>query len=128
MTNLLTYEELKNRLGSYYGTERYYKFSLLSSAVMTDGVKYFCDTCSCYWLIDNIFIKGLQKVANDYSFLILFIKVSKKGNVKVTVKEDSGEDMPVLFSMKGKDLLNIIPSGEYKLYYINNVLLLPSEY
>ena len=123
----LTYEELKTELDMHYGSMTYYKANPFSNIVITDGVKYFCDKCSCYWLLDEAIIYALKELGQKYSFLIVEFKVTnKRGTTYIEVKEDSSE--PLLFRRRTKDLLNKIPIGEYKFYLIDNVMLLPSEY
>ncbi len=45
-------EDLKNSLGQFIGTERYYRINPI--AVLTDGTKYLADTAKAYWLVDAI--------------------------------------------------------------------------
>lgn len=123
----LTHTELTNNLEQFYGTEHYYKPSMFSNIVITDGVKYFCDTCSCYWLLEESIISGLQALSNKYPFLLVEFKVTnKRGTTYIEAKEDT--NAPLLLKKRTKDLCNLIPIGEYKFYLIDKVLLLPSEY
>ena len=124
----MLYAELKTNLDMHMGTESYFKVSPFIPTVITDGVRYFCDKCECYWLIVHMLFNGIYSISKNYSFLVITVNVNKRGTCHVVAKEDTGEDMPVLYSKKVKDLCKLIPSGEYKFYLINNVMLLPSEY
>ena len=124
----MLYAELKDNLSMHMGTEKYYKVSPFVPTVITDGVKYFCDKCECYWLIEHMLFNGLCNINKEYGFLVITVNVNKRGTCHVVAKEDTGEDMPVLYSKKVKDLCKLIPSGEYKFYLIDQVMLLPSEY
>lgn len=120
----LTYKELQENLQGFYGTEHYYKVGL-TPIVITDGVKYFADTCECYWLLD-ILCYNLFKKHQELGALFIDIEVNKRGTCHITVRED--KDMPIIFEKKQRDICNIIPSGNYRIWLMNNVLLLPSEY
>lgn len=123
----LTYEELHSELNNFYGSMAYYKANIFSNIVITEGVRYFCDICECYWLLDEAIIYALRELSKKYSFLIVEFKVTnKRGTTYIEVKEDSNTEL--LFRRRTKDLLNKIPIGEYKFYLIDNVMLLPSEY
>ena len=123
----LTYEELHSELNNFYGSMAYYKANIFSNIVITEGVRYFCDICECYWLLDEAIIYALRELSKKYSFLIVEFKVTnKRGTTYIEVKEDSNTEL--LFKRRTKDLLNKIPIGEYKFYLIDNVMLLPSEY
>ena len=120
----LSYEDFTNKLEQFYGTEQYHRIGL-TPIVATDGVKYFAETCSCFWLLDDITI-NLFKKHQELGCLFIDIEVNKRHTVHITVREDSGE--PVIYDKKIKDVCEYIPVGNYKFYLMNNVLLLPSEY
>lgn len=120
----LSYQEFKNNLSNFYGTEHYYPMGLIR-IYLTDGVKYFADTCECYWLMQEICL-GLYKLHQQLGTLFINIEVNKNHTVIIRAEQDEG--MPVVFQKKIKDLCKLIPVGEYRLYLMNNVLLLPSEY
>ena len=127
MLEPFTQEQLKAELSNFYGSMCYYKANIFSNIVITEGVRYFCDICECYWLLDEAIIYALRDLGKKYSFLIIEFKVTnKRGTTYIEVKEDSGE--PLLFKRRTKDLCKKIPIGEYKFYLIDNVMLLPSEY
>ncbi|MBO7732197.1 MAG: hypothetical protein J6S67_06585 [Methanobrevibacter sp.] len=127
MLEPFTEEQLKSELANFYCSESYYKANIFSNIVITEGVRYFCDICSCYWLLDEAIIYALRELGKKYSFLIVEFKVTnKRGTTYIEVKEDSNTEL--LFRRRTKDLLHKIPIGEYKFYLIDNVMLLPSEY
>jgi hypothetical protein len=48
-------EEIEAGLAGFYGTEQYHRFSILfRKHVCTDGVKFLCDACQSWWLLDII--------------------------------------------------------------------------
>lgn len=120
----ISYEELSNNLDRFIGSEHFYPIAF-SPLVFTEGIKYFAETCECFWLIDLIG-HGLKRLHRELGYLFIDIEVNKRHTVHVTVRQDSG--MPVVFEKKQRDLCKIIPVGTYRLYLMNDTLLLPSEY
>lgn len=118
----LTIEELKKELNGFCGTERYHRhFTGLGH--FTDGVKHLADRAGAYWLIDAIFSYQIHKKIRDLPFQIWTLKVAESSAI-LEMKEDDGEPIKVRQEIKYTDF----PDGEVKLYLINGVLLLPSEY
>ena len=120
----LTYENFNNNLEQFIGTMQYFKLGF-TPIVATEGVKYFADTCECYWLLD-IITYGLYRLHQGLGYLFIDIEVNKRHTVHITVRQDEG--MPIVFEKKQRDLCKIIPVGTYRIWLMNNVLLLPSEY
>ena len=117
--------ELKKNLAYFTGTEAYHKFSILSNLVITDGVKYLADKAGAYWLLDIIasYQKQCMKdeMLRDFQIWTL---TAKDNEGEVTCKKDSGYP-PFI---KQKIPYTDFPLDEIKLYCINNVILLTSEY
>lgn len=124
MAKRLKYIDLKNSLDQFYGTEHYYKVGL-TPIVATEGVKYFADTCECYWLLDEI-CYGLYKPHQQLGALFLDIEAKKSHSIHIIARQDEG--MPIVFEKKVHDICRLIPVGSYKIWLMDNVLLLPSEY
>ena len=120
----LSYEEFTNNLEQHIGTTGYFKVGL-TPIVVTDGIKYFAETCSCFWLLDDITI-NLYKKHQELGWLFIDIEVNKRHTVHITVRQD--KDEPVIYDKKIKDVCEYIPVGSYRMWLMNNVLLLPSEY
>ena len=128
MTTELTYNKLQYDLKQFYGTEHYYKINPFFDAMITDGIKFFADKTSSYWLfMDFIFLEGYRIAkTHDDRFTVVMVTVNENHEVQVTFMHDTGENP--YWECKAKDLLCNIPVGEYKFYLIDNVLLLPTEY
>ena len=121
----ITYKTLKDNLEQHYGTEQYFRTNPFVPIVVTEGVKYFADTCECYWLLDEIMLRTF-KIHQQLGYLFFDIEVNKRGTVHITARQDEG--MPIVFERKVRDLCKLIPVGSYKLWLMNNVILLPNEY
>lgn len=120
----LSYEEFNRKLNTFIGSEQFFRPSI-PPIIITEGVKYFADTCECYWLLDDLTI-NLFKLHQQLGYLFIDIEVNKRHTVHITVRED--KDMPIVYDKKIRDLCKLIPVGNYKIWLMNNVLLLPSEY
>lgn len=120
----LSYEVFSSNLDQFIGSMEFYRLGLVP-IVATEGIKYFADTCQCYWLLDLITI-NLYRLHQQLGYLFIDIEVNKRHTVHITVRQD--KDMPVVFEKKQKDICEIIPVGKYQFYLMNNTLLLPNEY
>ncbi len=103
-------------LNQFTGTENYYKHWL--GKVYTDGVKYMAEKAGAYWLLDAIFSYRRKE-----PFQVWILKV-KDSQAVLTMQEDT--DAPVLVKQEIK--YTDFPMDEIKLYLIDGVLLLTSEY
>jgi len=129
---MLTIEELKKELNGFIGTECYYQH--FTGGKFTDGVKHLADRAEAYWLIDAIFswqgerrsfeFRGEKRErVKDAPFQIWILKVADSSAV-LEMREDSDQPAVVRQEIEFTDF----PAGEIKLYLIDGVLLLPSEY
>jgi len=103
------------------GTENYYKHPIGYS--YTDGVKMMAEKHKAYWLIDVVFSHQTKRIA-AIPFQIWEIVTTDSFYATVTMKEDS--EQPVLVTQKIP--FTDFPEGTFKMYLIDKVLLLPSEY
>ena len=116
--------ELASSLNQFTGTTEYHKFSVISKLVITDGVKYLCDSAGCYWLMD--IIASYQPKCNkdemlrDFQLWILKCKDSKWKVGCYRDTDDEAFNQPIEHTD--------FPLPEIKLYCINGVILLTSEY
>ena len=117
-------ENLQNSLAQFTGTEEYHKFSILSKLVITDGVKYLCDKAGAYWLMDIIasYQSRCKKDPMLAEFQLWTLKV--KDNKGVVTCERDTNDIAISQPIPFTDF----PMDEIKLYCINGVILLTSEY
>ncbi len=114
---------LENMLAQFTGTNEYHRFSILSSLVLTDGVKCLCEQASSYWLMDVI--ASYQSKCNKDEMLKDFqlwtLKVNGSQGV-VTCERDTN-DVAIRQVIPYTDF----PLKEIKLYCENGVICLPSE-
>ncbi|MDA2935403.1 hypothetical protein MYX82_13855 [Acidobacteria bacterium AH-259-D05] len=113
-------EDLEDKLFQFHGTEDYYPHFL--GLVYTDGIKFLAEEAQCYWLID--IVASYQPKLKQVPFQLWELKVEKDNSAVVTVREDSGK--PALISQEIP--YTDFPLEKIKLYYCDNVLMLPGEY
>ena len=107
-------------LDQFIGTENYYKHWL--GLHYTDGVQYLAEKGGAYWLIDAI-ASHQRGVALKCQFQIWELKVSERKGV-LTMKEDSNEPVRKRQEIPYTDF----PLETIKLFLVDGVLMLPSEY
>jgi hypothetical protein len=112
---------LKEELNQFTGTENYHKH-WLGQIVYTDGVKYLVDKAEAYWLID--LIASYQPTIKNVPFQIWVLKVNADKNAEIVMHADANE--PILVRQAIKQ--TTFPLDEIKLWLIDGVLILPSEY
>ena len=111
---------LESDLQQFIGTENYYQN--FTGLLYTDGVKYLADNAGAHWLID--LIGSYQPKLKKYSFQLWAIDKKDDGSAGIYCQEDIGEPLLVKQEIEWTDF----PLKEYKLYCVDNVLMLPSEY
>jgi len=117
-------DKLKAELGQFTGTEQYYFNPLYQDMTYTDGVNYLVSTVSAYWLLDIIGTEFFPKQQSGQwdSFVVITLAVEQHA-MKIRVQDGNNNDYlhkPILFTD--------FPDGEWVLWLVNGVLLLPSEY
>ena len=111
----------KEELAQFIGGGDYYRHPL--GIIFTSGVKYLADNTEAYWLIDAIASWQIKEKIKNIPFQIWELKV-KDNKAVLTMKEDTDEPVIVKQVIPFTDF----PFEEQKLYLIDRVLLLPSEY
>ncbi|MEI6057204.1 MAG: DUF6876 family protein [Lentisphaerota bacterium] len=115
--------ELEANLRQFCGTENYYRHTL-SRMLYTDGVQYLAEKTGAYWLIDAVASYQNSNLKEKYPFQIWELKVNSDKSCIITMIEDISCPEIVHQEIEYTDF----PLDYMKLYCIDNVLLLPSEY
>jgi len=109
----------QSELDQFIGTEQYWKH-WTGVGVYTDGVKYLAEKAGAFWLLDVIF--SYQKRKEPFQLWIL--RVNEDKSAVVTMQEDCNTKVLI----KQEFNFTTFPFKEIRLFYIDGVLLLPSEY
>lgn len=114
-------QNLNDQFRHATGTSQYYLGSF-GIVKYTDGIKVMADKFGAHWLTDVVgsYQTGKRK---NIPFQLWTIK-SENNKAVVEMKEDTNE--PVL--VRQKINFTDFPEGELRMYCIDGILLLPSEY
>src|SRR3984893_13741170 len=114
----------KAALIQFTGSEHWYRHALVSDALYTDGVQYVAETAGAYWLIDEIAFaqQGDKRLAAE-EFQSWKLNVNADHAATLSCEDGNGG---VVFT-KAIEYTDF-PLAEFTLYFMNNTILLPSEY
>jgi hypothetical protein len=118
-------QKLRGVLAHCTGTERWYEH-WTGRLHYTDGVYLMAETAGAHWLIDLVASYNRQE---PFQVWTLRVDRSAKREIDepmavVTMQEDSNQPIKVTQGFGYTDF----PVDEFKLYLIDGILLLPSEY
>ena len=110
----------KDELSQFTGTLAYHRVSYYPIKA-TDGILFFAEKAGAFWLMDEIGHAVTRPLKNE-PFICVKVK-SKDG--KADIRFEDGDYKHLLTKhIPFTDL----EEGEYKFFYTDNVLMLPSEY
>jgi len=118
--------ELRSSLAHHTGSSSLYRHGLNKSCMYTEGVQDFAESAGngAYWLLDILVTEPLILSAmRRENFVVVMLTVTGTA-AHLTVRRDTHD--PILFQ-RAIDFTDC-PEGEWKFYFTDNVLMLPSEY
>ena len=132
----LTYQDYEELKAQCYGTDGYnmYSGAFGNGFLITDGVALFAKKFSAFWLLDMLYSYLPQIRKENDNFFVVTVTVNKTGTFEVVrevYNEETGdsENKTVCKQSRFYTDLPKTPKGKpYKFYFIDNVLLLTSEY
>ena len=115
---------LQAELAQFTGTENWHRFNpIMRNLTATDGVMYLAKKAQAYWLLDIIgSLKLVPKCKNEP---FITCKLVKNEDDSATFTATNGGQTK-LYTQKLS--YTDFPLDEITLYFIDNVILLPSEY
>ena len=114
---------LEIELANFIGSEHYFNHSI-GNFNYTDGIKFLADQAKCYWLLDVVgSYQHLNKV-KDIPFQLWELTVADDNSATAVMKEDT--NTPII--IKQEIPFTDFPLDHIRLYLVDGVLLLPSEY
>jgi hypothetical protein len=119
---------LQESLQQFCGTTQFFKLPLIQTQ-FTDGIHYLAEKAACFWLITDASL--IAKSLMDKSY---FITIDVKRLSKSEGQEKGCE--AIIYYGDGNDTIlethryNVsdFPLDELRMYFVNNTLMLPSEY
>lgn len=120
--------EILEGLQHFNGSETIYQIPLIRTRY-TNGLKYLANAANCYWLITDTSIIAKSLMDKSYFITIDFKRLPAK-------KQDySGNEAEITYSDGDGTILEKhgyritdFPLDELRLFFVDNTLMLPSEY
>lgn len=121
-----TPSQIEQALASYFnGTNEWHRWSILFPYTLTDGAKFVADECGAYWLMDKIASLQHKHNVRAEGFQVWQLKCAEAGGGRATLLCGDGNDNFVYSEVID---YTDFPLKEVTLWFINGVILLPSEY
>jgi hypothetical protein len=119
---------LQKELQQFYGSQQMFQLPLLQTR-FTEGVHYLAQKAQCFWLITDASVFAKSLMDRSYFITIDFKRLSeaeknKKGCEAIISYGDGNENILETHRYSVTDF----PLDELRLYFVNNTLMLPSEY
>ena len=116
--------DLKSSLSHFTGTTRYIR-DPFTGLMHTDGIEHMAERAGAQWLISDIgAVFRHQPGVKEIPFQLWTLEVDEENKAVLTCREDC--DMPVIYEQKYE--YTDFPVGSWKMYLIDGVLMVPSEY
>lgn len=114
----------EHELNQFTGTEQWYRHPLFRKYFYTDGVKFLAEKGEAFWLIDDILMyQNMNENLKNQPFCLWTLILNDIGGAVLTCDDGNYNE---LFSQE--ITFTDFPLKQIKLYCIDNVLLLTSEY
>lgn len=115
---------IKSELRNYCGTETWFRHPLFRKFLFTEGVQFLAEAAECFWLIDMIYGFQLdQQAVKDEYFQTWDLTVGENKTATLTCG-DGNDNIVFTHSLT----FTTFPMDSIRLYFSDNVLLLPSEW
>ena len=120
--------EIKEGLQHFHGTEMFYQIPLLRTR-FTDGLKYLANAADCFWLITDTSVIA-KSLMNRSEFITIDFKRLSEDKQDIT-----GYEAEIIYTDGNDNILEKhgyratdFPLDELRLFFVNDTLMLPSEY
>lgn len=111
-------DELLQNLAQCTGTDHYYKYYTL---LLTDGVMFLAESAQCFWFVGVIW--SIQAKLAEHDMIVCTLEVDESRSATFRAVGDR-EVLVYEQVIPWTDF----PLDSIKLYYVDGVVLLPSEY
>ncbi|CAH8283421.1 hypothetical protein EV196_102381 [Mariniflexile fucanivorans] len=120
--------KIKADLQHFIGSETFYKIPLIGTR-FTDGIKYLADTAECFWLVTDASVIAKSLMSKSYFVTVDFKRLSEKERAEkqceAIINYSDGNDN--IFETHRYNVTDF-PLDELRLFFVDNTLMLPSEY
>ena len=118
--------EIQQHLNEFNGSSSIYKIGLIGT-LYTEGIKYLASAAECHWLVTDVSVMGKSLMEKSYFVTVDFKKhLANKPNEPVaTITYGDGNNNILQQQTYG---YTDFPLEKLRLFFVNNTLMLPSEY
>ncbi|ROL61339.1 hypothetical protein D9V86_06290 [Bacteroidetes/Chlorobi group bacterium ChocPot_Mid] len=109
-----------SELNSHNCTDFYYRYMTI---MITDGVKFLCETAQCFWFADLIASHQFNEKVKHEEFQVYNLKVNPDQTALVTIEDGNGRILDTQ-EISYTDF----PLESMTVWCIGKVALLPHEY
>ncbi|WP_370176371.1 DUF6876 family protein [Leeuwenhoekiella palythoae] len=120
--------EIEQNLRHFTGTEMFYQIPLLKTR-FTDGLKYLAEVAECFWLITDTSVIA-KSLMNRSEFITIDFK-----RLPEEKQDYTGYEAEIIYSDGNDNVLEThrynatdFPLDELRMFFVNDTLMLPSEY
>ncbi|MBP0904265.1 DUF6876 family protein [Mariniflexile gromovii] len=119
---------LQESLQQFCGSTRFFQLPLIQTR-FTDGVHYLAEKAGCFWLVTDASVIAKSLMDKSYFVTIDFKRLSK------AEQEEQGCEAIITYGDGNDTILEThrynvtdFPLDALRLFFVNNTLMLPSEY
>lgn len=113
-------EAIRTELRAFTGNNVIYRHPTAQTIQYTEGLKRFADLCGAWWLVDILISEpAILKHAKEFAAITVTVKDSK-----ADIAVHDGNENTVF--TRHIEFTNC-PKGKWDIFFMNNVLLLPTE-
>ncbi|PXX28161.1 MULTISPECIES: DUF6876 family protein [Flavobacteriaceae] len=120
--------EIKEGLQHFQGSEMLYQIPLIRTR-FTNGLKYLANVAECFWLITDTSVIAKSLLNRSHFITIDFKRLSEDE------QDYTGYEAEIIYSDGNGNVFEThqynftdFPLDELRLYFVDNTLMLPSEY
>mgnify|MGYP003113893332 CR=1 FL=1 len=120
--------EIKEGLQHFHGSEMFYQIPLIRTR-FTNGLKYLANVAECFWLITDVSVIAKSLLNRSHFITIDFKRLSEEE------QDYTGYEAEIIYSDGNGNIFEIhrynftdFPLDELRLYFVDNTLMLTSEY
>lgn len=123
-----TVNEIKEGLKHFHGSEMFFQIPLLQTQ-FTNGVKYLANVAECFWLVTDTSVIAKSLMKKSYFITIDFRRLNEEERKTLECEAiinygDGNDNILQTHRYNSTDF----PLDELRLFFVNNTLMLPSEY
>ena len=120
--------EIKEGLQHFHGSEMFYQIPLIRTR-FTNGLKYLANVAECFWLITDVSVIAKSLLNRSHFITIDFKRLSEEE------QDYTGYEAEIIYGDGNGNIFEThrynftdFPLDELRLYFVDNTLMLTSEY